>query len=371
MEQRSIFVSRTIQAPQRRQRIYGGGLLLIGVLVALCTLNPDRTFGQTSTPAPTDIATQTTTATSSPKVDLDALAIQIGHYLTDQKFIPGTTRQGSVYIEDLLSGSDVTVNPNVVYSGVSMTKVAVLLTLYEQLDAPPTKTEAGLIARMIVCSDNAATNAILAIIGQGDANKGSAIVSARMDAYHFQPFVLQRTYSSDGTPTTTDGPVHALDADFDPYNHITPNAIGGLLGEIYRCATGQPNRFDATTITPDECRHMVTVLRADHDDALIPAGVPTDIDVAHKRGWSDDTHGDTALIVTPGGDYVVTIILHQRVWLDHRNSFPVIAEISRMVYNAYNPDHKLHAIHPQPIPVACPIDPSLINSLQQSTAPAI
>ncbi len=347
MEQRSVFVNISK---------FMGGLLLIGVLVALA---PHKTFGQTVTPTPTA------------KVDLEALASQIANYLTDQKFIPGTTRQGSVYIEDLLSGAAVTVNPNVVYSGVSMSKIAVLLTFYEQIVAPPTKTEAGLIARMIVCSDNSATNAILAIIGQGSAINGTTIVSARMNAYEFQPFVLSGLYSNDGSPTTTKGPVNPLDADFDPSNRLTPNAIGGLLGEIYRCATGAVNRFDATAITSDECRHIIEVMRADHDDALIPAGVPADIAVAHKRGWSNDTHGDTALLITPGGSYVVTIILHQRIWLDHRNSFPVIAEVSRMVYNAYNPAHKLRAIHPEPIPVACPIDPALISSLQQTDAPAI
>jgi beta-lactamase class A len=78
-------------------------------------------------------------------------------------------------------------------------------------------------------------------------------------------------------------------------------------------------------------------------DALLKAGVPADIRVAHKHGWIPDTHSNAAVFFTPGGDYVIAMIMYQPEWLNFQESLPVIAEVSRQVYNYFNPDS------PQPI----------------------
>jgi hypothetical protein len=67
------------------------------------------------------------------------------------------------------------------------------------------------------------------------------------------------------------------------------------------------------------------------------AGVPADTRVAHKHGWTADTHGNAGIVFSPGGDYVLVVALHNPTWLDFSESFPLITEISRAVYNYFNP----------------------------------
>jgi beta-lactamase class A len=87
-------------------------------------------------------------------------------------------------------------------------------------------------------------------------------------------------------------------------------------------------------------------------DALLKAGVPEDTRVAHKHGWINDTHGNAAVFFTPGGDYVIVMMLFQPEWLNFQESLPVIAEVSRQVYNYYNPEAPMPAIRDGFIPEA-------------------
>lgn len=306
--------------------------------------------------------------------DFTGLNEQIDNYLQVQKYVPGSTRQGAVYVADLASGETLTVNPGVLFSGVSMTKIAVLVSLYHDFPPPLDHDASVLVAKMMLCSDNAATNALLKLIGKGKTEAGVKIVSALMHSFGFETFLLGRAYSDNGAPDFTSGPVDPHSADADPINRITPEELGRLMTRIYHCAQNEDENNSsgfAGQPSTEACRHMVRVMRANHIGALIEAGVPERIAVAHKQGWSQDTHGDVAFISTPGGDYVLVIALHQRKWLDYKGSFPVMSEVSRIVYNAFNPTDKLAAIHPQPIPKECPLDPDVIADLQQPDAPPL
>jgi len=71
---------------------------------------------------------------------------------------------------------------------------------------------------------------------------------------------------------------------------------------------------------------------------------------------------------------VLTIMLYNKTWLNYEDSFPLIAEISRLTYNTYNPAQQLAATHNQPVPT-CSIDtvkaqdPTLLADLQSSNPP--
>ena len=103
-------------------------------------------------------------------------------------------------------------------------------------------------------------------------------------------------------------------------------------------------------------------------DALLKAGVPADTRVAHKHGWIADTHGNAALFFTPGGDYVIAMMLYQPAWLNFQESLPLIAEVSRRVYNYFNPEAPQPEIRDGYIPEAgsCDYngDPLVIDIMQ-------
>ena len=65
----------------------------------------------------------------------------------------------------------------------------------------------------------------------------------------------------------------------------------------------------------------------------VAAGVPEGTAIAHKTGsYSDATH-DVALVWGPGGPYIISVMS------DQPNNWPLIAEVSRTVwdYFAANP----------------------------------
>ena len=318
---------------------------------------------------------------------LEALGNTIYDYMLSEGFVPRTPRQGSVFLMDLRSGQSFTLNPDVAYSGVSLIKVPLMVAFFRKVAAAPTAEQARLISEMIICSENLSSNALLRLIGDGDEYRGALYVTDTMRELGLENTFLVRSFFTGARvigPTPTEQPFFpvTIPADQtqtnpDPSNQITPADMGWLLAAIYQCAEDGGGPLTATfpdEITEGECRRMMRVLRANRILALLEAGVPPDITVAHKHGWGNDTHGDGGIIMTPGGDYILVAVLFNRTWLLYEESFPAIAEISRLVYNAYNPARPLAATNTQPVPLCSmeainAMDPRLLEDLQAFNPP--
>ena len=76
---------------------------------------------------------------------------------------------------------------------------------------------------------------------------------------------------------------------------------------------------------------MQTILRRQHFNDGIPAGLPKDIVVGHKTGTITKIHHDAAIVYAPR-PYVLVIMT--RGMADEAKSDLLIAEISRLVYDA-------------------------------------
>ncbi len=352
----------------------------------------EHTFGYpTFTPTPPMIVAGISPWNSQPPVEdktgdgpLTQLGTAIYGLLGQGGFEPYTERQGSVFVLDLRTQQAVSLNPGVAYSGASMMKIAVLLSYYRKATAPPDKGAAKVISNMMVCSENNASNAVLNYLGKNDEIAGAKYVTDTISQLGLKDTFLTRPFyvgNAAGTPTPTPLPenAHKTDADQvsaepDLYNQTTPADLGWLLASIYQCAkdgSGPIGTVFGGDVTMMECRHIVNAMRADKIGALVEAGVPNGLAVAHKHGWTDDTHGDAALLTTPGGDYVLVAILHNQYWLKSDDSFPLIAEISRLTYNTFNLAAPLDEIHPQPVPADCTFGDDLLANLQSPDLPPI
>ncbi len=73
--------------------------------------------------------------------------------------------------------------------------------------------------------------------------------------------------------------------------------------------------------------------------SLIEEGVPTETAVSHRHNFGKETHSDTAIVYTPAGDYVLTVMLYKPDWLEWETSSTLIADISRATYNYFNFDN--------------------------------
>jgi len=89
------------------------------------------------------------------------------------------------------------------------------------------------------------------------------------------------------------------------------------------------NRF----LNKKACEKMVEILAAQQFNEGIPAGVPTGTKVAHKTGDITKHNHDSAIVYPIGHKPYVLVVLTKGI-VEHRRSSKLIAEISRIIYQA-------------------------------------
>ena len=67
----------------------------------------------------------------------------------------------------------------------------------------------------------------------------------------------------------------------------------------------------------------------------IPAALPDEAISANKTGEVSDAENDSAIIYSPGGDFVLCIMSGK--WDSGNQAITHIREITKMVYNHFNP----------------------------------
>ncbi|MCY3832552.1 MAG: serine hydrolase [Chloroflexi bacterium] len=285
--------------------------------------------------------------------ELQQLAHELWALFLAEGFDPQTSRFGALFVMDLASGAAFTFGDDYAFSGTSLNKIAILAKLYETLGAPPSIETATDILNTMICSENAATNRLLALIGGGNSYYGAEAVTAFLRRLGLTRTFLTAPFTTIGTREPPPHPLQLpqteadqVKAEPDLSNQLTVVEIGALLANLYYCAYGGGGALTETfgaAIEGRECRQMLHVMSNNTVDALLKSGVPADTRVAHKHGWIPDSHGNAALFFTPGGDYVVAMMLFQPVWLNFQESLPLFAEVSRRVYNHFNPERPQQA----------------------------
>ncbi len=307
------------------------------------------------------------------------LGDQAWNLILEAGFQPELSRMGALYIQDLRTGEAITFGNTIAFSGTSINKIAILTELFAVLNSMPNPAEAVDIANTMICSENSATNRLLSLIGGGSALDGADRVTQFLQQLGLRNTFIAAPYDTtnalaSATPAPRQPSIPASTADQsranpDLVNQLTVDEMGWLLGSVYQCAVNNsgpllerfPDQF-----TSQECQKIVDVMSNNTVDALLRAGSPAGTVVAHKHGWIEDTHSNAALFFTPGGDYVIVMVLYQPEFLNFLESLPLMAEVSRSVYNYYNPDTSLSAIRDGYIPDTETCDdysPTLIDEL--------
>lgn len=161
-----------------------------------------------------------------------------------------------------------------------------------------------LIRRMIVRSSNLATNLLIEKIG---ASRASDMMRS-LGAYRIQ--VLRGVEDEKAFAAGLNNKVTAQDLE------IALTAIAG--GDAF---------------SPASREKMLEILKAQEFNEKIPAYLPKGTVVAHKTGDITGIHHDAAIVYPPGGAPYVLVIL-TRGYADEKQANQVIAEISRVVWQA-------------------------------------
>ncbi len=265
-----------------------------------------------------------------------------------QVFEQETGGVASVFIMDLENGRVVPINENVAMSGIDLVRIPIALEAYRTLDQFPTLTQRKLISDTLVLNPEPdSVNQLLNVIaGEEDMYKGAEAVSASMQRLGLANTFIAAPYDAPlkvGTlpPETPANSVEDPRSRPDPEIQSTAEDMGMLLSMLYYCAQGNGGTLLAVypdEVTPDECQQILEFMKQNRIGSLFEAGLPPDVDVAHRHGWISDTHGDAAMVSSPGGDYVIVTYLYKPDWLEWELSSPLLEEISRATYNYFNFD---------------------------------
>ncbi|MDX2160319.1 MAG: serine hydrolase [bacterium] len=315
----------------------------------------------TLTPTPSVLETANVLSAAAVPISesFRALGGQLWSMMLDAGFDPATSRLGAMFVMDLQTGEAVTFGSDIAFSGTSVSKISILAALYDQFVNPPDDQTAYTIADAMICSENISTNRMLTIAGNGNPYSGAETVSAFLQRIGLENTFIYTPFANDPfitpqAPRTRQTNADQTAAQPDPFNQITVNEVGGLLNSVYQCSVnGTGALIDSGTFTQTECSQMIRVMSGNRIGNLIEAGVPANVTIAHKHGWIDDTHGDAALVFSPGGDYIFVVVLHNPVWLNFDESSTLVAEMSRTIYNYFNPDAPMTEVRYEQVPATC------------------
>jgi beta-lactamase class A len=291
------------------------------------------------------------TRVSPPRPSMENLQILLEQIIQQAKY-DGTLE---LYLKDVQTGDEIhfafdqsqLVKPDLVFTAASTMKIPIMISLFNHINGPLPQDISDLITSMTQYSENGPADQLMEKII--DKNTGPLLVTEDMRTMGLENTFLAG-YFFPGAPllqrfkTPANQRTDVL-TDPDSYNQTTPAEMGMLLEDIYNCAEKGGGTFEAVfpgQITQDECRQMIAFLSKNHNGVLLEAGLPEGTRIAHKHGWiieSDNlmhSISDAGIIYTQGGNYILTIYLHDSKQLLFDPANIMVGNLSQAVYNYYN-----------------------------------
>lgn len=294
---------------------------------------------------------------------MDALESLMLDYLNTEGFIyDGQTSVASIFVLDLQTGEEINIQGDIAYTAASTIKIGIMLDIFREIDREVNRDEAFLMANSMLCSNNSSSNTLMeTYLGDGVIFSGLASVTNNYqyigaeNTYLTAPLVdgsANQQFGSIASPETSPNP--NFDTDSDPFNQTTAEDMGSTLSLIYDCAeygSGLMAIYPNGEYTQNECRQMIELMSANDLERLLQAGLPSDARIAHKNGWlpGDLTQGitgamtgDAGIVYSPNGnDYIISVYFWEAGDTTGFNRWILIEEISRAVWNYFNPETPL------------------------------
>ena len=242
-----------------------------------------------------------------------------------------------------LNGADIPKEPDVSFGAASVIKIGIMTAFFVEFDEPFDEETDERLFDMVTRSGNESSDWLMQAIDDDlgplsvtDTLKSLGLENTFSGGYYFLGAPLLRTYTTPANQRTD------INTNPDQYTQTTASDIGMLLMDIYHCENGGGTLLAVypERITPQECSRMLDLLAQNKIGNLLEAGVPEGTRVAHKHGWPSspfDMIGDAGIVFTPGGDYVFSLFLFQEEEMIWEPTSKMFADISRAVYNYFNP----------------------------------
>jgi beta-lactamase class A len=219
----------------------------------------------------------------------------------------------SVYIKDLKSGSELSVN-NKKMVAASVIKLFIMAKVYEDIEEgklEKTENLKGLLKRMITISHNDSSNKLVELLGKGNHEKGMALVNDYAKKINCSDTVQQRKFYDSGPPPNA------------KENYTSVEDCGRLLEKIY----------NKQCVSEEYSKEMLELLLAQARNNKLPSLLPKNVKVAHKTGELSRSEHDVGIVFVRKNDYIICVMSN-----DLKNSEQgraLVAKISKIVYEYF------------------------------------
>lgn len=232
-----------------------------------------------------------------------SLKSQINSYLSSS----AASGTWSVYVKNLKTNKVVDINASKKMNSASSIKLFVLASAYDKAKSGSV-SEASFKAnsrKMIVYSDNSATNSVIDTIG------GMSVVNSYVRKNGYSSTTLNRKFGGSYTSSGVN-------------NYTSARDTGVLLEKVY----------NGSLVSSSYSKTMLDFLKNQNTRSKIPAGVSSGT-VANKTGEIPDQgiENDSAIVYTSGADYVISVMSNTS---NYSKAITDIAKISNIVYKYYN-----------------------------------
>ena len=235
-----------------------------------------------------------------------------------------------MFFVDLDTGNYLDIQGDRVFPAASTIKLPILIAFFQDLDAGKVRLDETLVMRrdlitngsgemqddpvgsrysaretvtkMITISDNTATNMIIDRLG------GIAKLNQRFRSWGLKDTVIRN-----------------LLGDFGGTNTTSSKDMVRLLALVTK----------EKLLSPSSREQSLNILRNTVTRSLLPAGLGSGADIAHKTGDIGFLIGDAGLITMPNGKHYLAGIFVRRPYNDTRGR-DFIRQVSRLVYNYLN-----------------------------------
>ncbi len=255
----------------------------------------------------------------------------------------------SIYVSDPATGDRIEINPDIVYSGMSVVKIGIMLETFLHSEGTELDEETQDMMLKVVTDptgSNYWANLLLGLIGDGSQFEGCRRVNARMDelgvlaTFILEPYRLETEGARTGPGLATLKLLpRSVSANPDPLIQTSAHDMGVLLEMIYDCCQGEGRLLEeyARHISSENCQLILDDLKENPVRTMIGAGIPEDVPLAHKHGFAYDTHADAGVVFSEGGDYILVHFQYAPTdWLVWALSQPVFEDVSFATHNFFN-----------------------------------
>ena len=245
-----------------------------------------------------------------------------------------------IYIKDLRSGQEFVLNGNVAVSARGWLKLAFLVEAYRSLGDNVIPEIRAQLAEVITTDNRAVGDEVLKKLGNGDVGAGLAQFNDMFRRIGLKNTFMAQPFNQQLTPVFIVTPANAavgLKPSLDPNAQSTVIDIGALLESLDQCRknVGSFSVVFAGKLNNVHCEQILELVGQNKVVGLLDLALPNTT-VLHRQSWDDYNHGDAAIVRSPGGDYVLVVMLSSANKLDWGTTVPMMNDVARAAYGFFN-----------------------------------